>query len=170
MKRLWSPVEIVSSGVEWKRPMMEVDMKKVLIFVALLFTLVAFAFAAPEMKGISAQDVSGKPDVFCKVTKEPDPLLLGGWKCIHHKYDQKLHKYVDEQVEYWLVKSGDRYGFYFYRVKPGEKTYKGWRECTINGNTISSRAGYKVFTQNGEVFYTWGTGGDKPTKMTRIEG
>lgn len=145
-------------------------MKKVVIFVALMFSLAAVASAVSEMTGIRAQDVSGKPDVYCKVTKEPNPLLLGGWKCIHHKYDQKLHQYVDEQVEYWLVKSGDRYGFYFYRVKPGEKTYKGWRECIINGDTITSGAGYKIFIQNGEVFYTWGTGGDKPTKMNRIEG
>jgi len=145
-------------------------MKRLIGLAGLIFILSTFAFAASESPGIRAQDVSGKPDVFCKVTKEPDPLLLGGWKCIHHKYDMKLHAYVDEQIEYWLVKSGDRYGLYFYRVKPGEKTYKGWRECTINGDTITSKAGYKFFTQNGEVFYTWGTGGDKPTRMTRIEG
>jgi hypothetical protein len=146
---------------------MEVAMKKVLMFVMLMFAFVTFAFAAPETKGISAQDVTGKPDVFCKVTKEPDPLLMGGWKCVHHRYNMKIHKYVDEQVEYWLVKSGDRYALYLFRIKPEEKTYKGWRECTINGSTISARTGIKFFTQNGEVFYTWE--GDKPTKMTRIE-
>ena len=168
MKRLWSPVGIVSSGVKWTRPVMEDDMKKVLGFVALMFTLVAFAFAAPEMKGLSAQDVSGKPDVFCKVTKAPDPLLLGGWKCLHHGYNTRLHKYTDEPAEYWLVKYGDQYGLYFYRVKADTKPYKGWRECTINGTTITSRTGFKITVKDGEVYYNWG--GDKPTKMTRIEG
>jgi hypothetical protein len=130
--------------------------------------LVTFAFAALETKGISALDIAGKPDVFCKVTKEPDPLLMGGWKCMDHRYNMRIHKYVDEQVEYWLVKSGDRYALYFFRAKPEEKTYKGWRECTINGSTITSRTGFKFFAQDGQVYYSWE--GNKPTKMTRIEG
>lgn len=143
-------------------------MKTVLGFVVVSFMMVALAFAVPETKGISPQDVAGKPDVFCKVTKEPDPLLMGGWRAVHHRYDMKLHKYVDDPVEYWLVKQGDQYGLYFFRIKPGEKTYKGWRECTINGGVITSRTGFKISVQNGEVLYSWE--GDKPTKMTRIEG
>jgi hypothetical protein len=152
---------------------MEVDMKRVLEFVLLMIALTACATPAPETSGmgavgISARDVAGTPDVFCKVTKEPDPALMGGWKCVHRRYNMRTHQYVDEHVEYWLIKSGDRYGFFFFRVKPEEKTYRGWRDVSINGNTISSRAGFKVFAQDGEVFYSWE--GDKPTKMTRIEG
>jgi hypothetical protein len=147
---------------------MEVAMKTLIVSVMLMFALVAFAFAVPVTKGISAQDVSGKPGAFCKVEKEPDPLLLGGWKCIHRRYNMKLHKDVDEQVEYWLVKYGDQYGLYLFRAKPDEKTYKGWRECTIKGTEITSKAGVKFFIRDGEVYYSWQ--GDKPTKMTRIEG
>lgn len=44
------------------------------------------------------------------------------------------------------------------------------RECIINGDTITSKAGYKFFTQNGEVFYTWGTGGGKPTSNDSNRG
>jgi hypothetical protein len=143
-------------------------MRTVFSSIVVCLVMVTLAFAAPATTGISPQDVSGKPGVFCKVTKEPDPLLMGGWRCVMHRYDMKLHKYVDDSVEYWLVKQGDQYGLYFFRIKPGEKTYKGWRECTINGGVITSRTGFKISVQNGEVFYSWG--GDKPTKMTRIEG
>lgn len=143
-------------------------MKKVLGFIAVFMVMGTLAFAAPETKGISPHDVSGTPSVFCKVTKEPDPALMGGWRCVHRKYDMKLHKYVDEHVEYWLVKHGSQYGLYFFRIKPGEKTYKGWRECTINGGVITSRTGFKILVKDGEVLYSWGS--DKPTKMTRIEG
>jgi len=136
--------------------------------LAVTLVTVALAFAAPEKKGISPQDVARKPDVFCKVTKEPDPLLLGGWRCVHKKYSMRLHRYMDEHVEYWLVKQGNQYALYFFRVVPDEKTYRGWRECTINGGVITSRTGFKISVQNGEVLYSWGS--DKPTKMTRIEG
>ena len=142
-------------------------MKRVVMFVLLVFASITLAFAAPETKGIGSQDVAGKPDVFCKVIKEPDPLLLGGWKCVHHGYDIKLHKYTDEPAEYWLVKYGNQYGLYFYRVKADTKPYKGWRECTINGASITSRTGFNITVKDGEVYYKWG--GDKPTKMTRIE-
>ena len=143
-------------------------MKKALFTVFCLLAVAAFASAATETKGIKPHDVSGKPDVFCKVTKEPDPSLLGGWKCSHRRYNMKLHKYVTEHIEFWLVKYQDRYGLYLFREKPGEKTYRGWREYTINGNQITSRTGIKFFTRGEAVYYSW-EGGD-PTEMTRIEG
>ena len=142
-------------------------MKRVVMLVMLMFASITLAFAASEIKGISSADVSGKPDVFCKVIKEPDPLLLGGWKCVHHGYDIKLHKYTDQPAEYWLVKYGNQYGLYFYRVKADTKPYKGWRECTINGTAITSRTGFSITVKDGEVYYNWG--GDKSTKMTRTE-
>ena len=143
-------------------------MRKVIGFIAMFFVTVTLAFAAPETKGISSQDVSRKPDVFCKVTKEPDPLLMGGWRCVHRNYSMRLHKYLHEHTEYWLVKHGNQYGLYFFRIVPDEKTYKGWRECTINGGVITSKTGFKISVENGEVIYSWGK--EKPTKMTRIEG
>ena len=147
--------------------LMEVAMKRVFGLTTVLFIVIAYVISPSSAKAIGSQDVAGKPDVFCKVIKEPDPLLLGGWKCLHHGYNTRLHKYIDEPAEYWLVKYGNQYGLYFYRVKADAKPYKGWRECTINGTTITSRTGFKITVKDGEVYYNWG--GDKPTKMTRIQ-
>jgi len=143
-------------------------MKMVFGFTAIALMVVTLALAAPVTRGINPQDISGKPELFYIVTSEPDPLLLGGWQCVHHRYDRKAGRYFDEPVEYWLVKSGDRYALYFFRIKAGEKTYKGWRECTINGSVITSPTGFKITAENGQVFYHWGS--DEPTKMTRMEG
>lgn len=143
-------------------------MKTLFGIVVVSLMMVALTFAAPETGGISPRDVAGKPNVFCKVISEPDPLLLGGWKAVHRRYNMRLHKYVEEPVAYWLVKHGDRYGLYFYREKPGDKTHRGWRECTINGGLITSKTGFRISVQKGEVFYHWE--GDQPTRMSRIEG
>lgn len=100
-------------------------MKMVFGFTAIALMVVTLALAAPATRGINPQDISGKPELFCIVTSEPDPLLLGGWQCVHHRYDRKAARYFDEPVEYWLVKSGDRYALYFFRIKAGEKDLQG---------------------------------------------
>jgi hypothetical protein len=108
---------------------------------------------------------SGKPDVFCKVIKEPDPALMGSWKCM---FERRLEEggWETDPVEYRLIKYEDKYALYFYRVsRGGKKKYIGWREWTINGTEILSDTGVKIFTQNGEVFFVWQDG--KPTRMTR---
>jgi hypothetical protein len=108
---------------------------------------------------------SGKPDVFCQVMKEPDPALMGSWKCM---FERQLEEggWESNPVEYRLIKYEDKYALYFYRVsRGGKKKYMGWREWTINGTEILSDSGVKIFTQNGEVFFVWQ--GGKPTKMTR---
>jgi hypothetical protein len=143
-------------------------MKRATLAVLCLLALVSLAVASSETKGITARDVAGKPDVFCKVVKEPDPAFLGGWKCVHRRYSMKLHNYVTEPVQYWLVKVGDRYALYLFREKPGVKTYRGWREYTINGSEMTSKSGMKFSVRDGDVHYSWE--GDKPTRMTRIEG
>jgi hypothetical protein len=143
-------------------------MKRVFGFTMVLFIVITYVILPSSAKAIGSQDVSGKPDVFCKVTKEPDPLLLGGWKGLHQGYHVRLHKHIEEPVEYWLVKYGNQYGLYFQRSKADTKGYKGWRACTINGTTITSTTGFKITVKDNEVYYNWGS--DKPTKMTRIEG
>lgn len=142
-------------------------MKKVSYSVLLLWILVGCA-TTPEVKGIKPQDIAGRPSVFCKVLAQPDPLLIGGWQCIHHRFIPKLGAEELDPVEFWLVKYGDQYGLYFYREKAGgDKIYRGWREWTINGNEIRSETGVRLFTQEGKVYFSWQR--DKPTLMTPLE-
>ena len=49
-------------------------MKAFICVVAALFLLMGCA----NMSVIRAKDVAGEPSVYCKVVKEPDPILLGG--------------------------------------------------------------------------------------------
>ena len=108
---------------------------------------------------------SEKPDVFCQVIKEPDPLLMGSWKCM---FERRLEEggYETNPAEYRLVKYEDKYALYFSRVsRGGKKRYTGWREWTIDGTQITSATGVRIYTENGEVFFVWQDG--KPTKMTR---
>ncbi len=107
-----------------------------------------------------------KPDVFCRVIKEPDPLLMGSWKCM---FERRLEEggWDTDPAEYRLIKYEDKYALYFYRVsRGGKKKYMGWREWTIDGAQITSDTGVKIFTENGQVFFVWQDG--KPVKMTRI--
>ena len=57
-------------------------MKTVSTVLLLLAFSAACVFAAEPPKGITASDIAGRPSVFCKVVKEPDPQLLGRWKCL----------------------------------------------------------------------------------------
>lgn len=139
------------------------------VFVA----LAAFAPARAEQAGISASDVAGAPSELAKVQKEPDPALMGGWKCVYQRFRPKTGEYDPEPVEFYLAKFGDKYGIYFYRSKPegGGKVYRGWRDFTINGKEITSDTGVRFFTQDGKVFFSWEQGQkDKPAEMTRIPG
>ncbi len=140
-------------------------MRKLAVTLSLFAALaVSFAWASQ----IKPSDIAGTPNVFCKVDKEPDPILMGHWGCNHKKYDLKSGQTSMEPVEYWLVKFGDRYGLYFHRVKSGTgKTYSGWRKWYIKGSEINSGAEVKIFAKDGSVYYQWK--GDNPTKMTRIE-
>ena len=106
-----------------------------------------------------------KPDVFCRVLKEPEPILMGSWKCT---FERNLEEggWETNPAQYRLVKYEDKYALYFTRVsRGGKKQYMGWREWTINGTQITSDTGVRIFTENGQVFFVWQDG--KPTKMTR---
>lgn len=137
-------------------------MKRVLrkvLFVAVLLGLPGYAMAS-QLAGISE-----KPDVFCRVVKEPDPLLMGSWKC---SFERKLEEggWETNPAEYRLIKYEDKYALYFYRVsRGGKKKYMGWREWTIDGPQITSDSGVRIFTEGGQVFFVWQDG--KPVRMTR---
>lgn len=135
----------------------------------LLAFFVTCVFAYEPPKGISPADIAGKPSVFCKVLKEPNPLLLGRWKCLWERYIQKTGATDPNPIEYYLAKYGDQYAIYFFRSKEGgEKIYSSWREFTIDGNTIKSDTGVKIYTENGEVYFQFQS--DAPVKMTRVGG
>lgn len=144
-------------------------MKIASVVLLLLAFSVTCTYAAEPPKGITASDIAGKPSVFCKVNKEPDPQLMGRWKCLWERFIPKAGKTDPNPIEYYLAKYGDQYALYFFRSKEGgERIYSSWRDFTIDGNTIKSDTGVKIFTQNGEVFFQFQS--DAPVKMTKVEG
>ena len=137
-------------------------MKRLSIAAFMSIVLLGFTACASIPK---VQWGSEKPDVFCRVINEPDPLLMGSWKCI---FERRLEEggYETNPAEYRLLKYGDNYALYFSRVsRGGKKRYAGWREWTINGTRITSDTGVSIYMEKGEVFLVWQDG--KPTKMTR---
>jgi hypothetical protein len=107
----------------------------------------------------------GKPDVFCHVLKDPDPMLMGSWKVT---FERNLEEggWETNPAEYRLIKYEDKYALYFYRVsRGGKKKFMGWRDWTIDGTQITSDSGVRIYAEGGQVFFVWREG--KPTKMTR---
>lgn len=137
-------------------------MKEVIIWALITAVLVG----VPGYSSASfVTELKEKPDVFCRVIKEPDPILMGSWKCT---FERNLEEggWETNPAEYRLMKYEDKYALYFYRVsRGGKKKYMGWREWTINGTQITSDSGVRIYTENGQVFFVWQDG--KPTKMTR---
>jgi hypothetical protein len=130
-----------------------------LLIVAVLLGLPGYSSA------FNLGGTKDKPDVFCRVLKEPEPILMGSWKCT---FERNLEEggWETNPAEYRLVKYEDKYALYFTRVsRGGKKQYMGWREWTLNGTQITSDTGVRIFTENGQVFFVWQDG--KPTKMTR---
>jgi hypothetical protein len=145
-------------------------------FFVLLFFFFVTGFAGAvvmaaksEQEGITRADIAA-PDKFCTVLKEPDPALLGAWKCVHDNYVSKLATYRPEPVQFYLAKFGNGYALYFYRSKKATdgEVYRGWKEWKIDGDQIVSNTGVRIFTKDGAVYYSWQN--DKPTQMSRIEG
>jgi len=152
---------------QWRRIMKRTLIILLNIAVFLSFTMwAALAHAA----NIKSSDVEGLPKVYCKVLKEPDPILLGGWQCIWPRFIAKRSETDTNPVEFWLIKRDGRYALYFYRTKDSgrDKKYIGWKNWKINGNEIVSETGVRLFTEGGEVFFQWHY--DKPIKMSPIEG
>jgi len=137
-------------------------MKKIVVGITVLLLL-----CGCNMSVIRSKDIEGTPTTYCNVLKEPDPLLMGGWKCGYNRHLSDSQEYDFNPVAYYLVKKGDRYALYFYRAtRGGAKRFTGWRDFTINGNEIYSDTGVKFVAKDGEVYYIWRN--QKPEKMTRI--
>ncbi len=72
--------------------------------------------------GIKPDDPKVKPNAFCKVLSEPDPRLVGGWKCSFPLHLERGEPDVNSD-KYWLYKFGDCYGLYLDRIaRDGKKT------------------------------------------------
>jgi hypothetical protein len=130
------------------------------LIVVVFFGLVGCA----SMSNMTA-GAEGKPDTFCRVIKEPDPMLMGSWKA---EFESTLDTggWGSNTAEYRLMKYEDKYALYFYRVSlDRKKPFMGWRDWTINGTQITSDTGVTIFTRDGQVFLQWQS--EKPAKMHR---
>jgi len=138
-------------------------MKKIGLVMMFLFIFVGCS----NMSVIRSKDIAETPTTYCKVAKDPNPLLLGGWKCGYNRSFADSLEYDFNPIAYWLVKKDDKYALYFYRAtRGGAKRFVGWRDWTINGDEIYSDTGVRFIVKNGDVYYIWE--GQKPEKMTRF--
>jgi len=111
-----------------------------------------------------------KPDAFCTVVQNPDPLLMGTWECYFAR-DKDKDIPDNNYVKYTLAKYEDKYGLHFFRTwKWGRKKVMEWKTWTINGKDISGEPqfGVRIFVQGEDVYFTI-RGLDEPAKMTRVE-
>ena len=134
---------------------------KLLLVTALLVVALA------SCQTMQSYGPNSKPDVFCNTAQEPDPALLGGWKCTVRV--QLETGAVDiNPMKYWLYKVDGQYALYFERIaRDGRKQYKGWQPWTISGKVISSNTGITIYTESGDVFIRFGD--ERAEKMTRFE-
>jgi hypothetical protein len=142
-------------------------MKKLTAFSVLLFILVACATTERRIP----QEFGSKPDVFCKVIQQPDPLLLGTWECRFLRTVGKSHP-DDNYVRYRLVKQNEGYALYFYRTwRDGRKKKSEWKNWTINGKEILGEPRQfrvRIFVEDKDVYFTI-RALDKPAKMSRVD-
>jgi len=145
----------------------EIGMKKLIIFLVFLITLVGCA-----TKGNTpSYDSELKPDTFCEVIQKPVTLLMGTWECRFTRASGTA-KADKNYVKYQLVKYEDKYGLYFYRTwRSGKKKKTEWKNWTINGQEIlgEPQFGVKIFVQGSDVYFII-RGLEEPVKMSRVEG
>lgn len=131
----------------------------------LVVAVLVLLLGCTSMAVIRAKDVAGEPTAYLTTVKEPDPILLGGWKCGYNRNLAGTQEYDYNPIAYWLVKKGDKYALYFYRAtRGGGKRYVGWRDWTISGNEIYSDTGVRFVAKDGAVYYIWQD--QKPERMT----
>lgn len=141
-------------------------MKKFCVAVAAFCFVFGLALSTARSAEITPTDIASKPNVFMKVSQEPNPLLLGHWGCTN--VVTKSGDTFAEPIEYWLLKVDGKYALYFFRYKPSaRKEYRGWREWYLKGDEISAPPEISIFVKGNEVYFQWK--GDSPTKMMRID-
>ena len=139
-------------------------MKRLIIYLVFLLT-----FVGCSIKGNTPFDnPEVKPDAFCNVIQEPDPLLMGTREGRFSRAEDIVD--LDKNyVKYKLIKYDDKYGLYFYRSwHSGQKKVKGWKNWTIKGQEISGDYGIRIFVQGSDVYFTM-RGLEEPAKMSRGE-
>ncbi len=131
-----------------------------------VFLALALLIWSPFVQAEKPKGAEAEPTVYCKVNQEPDPALLGGWKCVFPLRLEEGEMDINP-AEYWLIKFGDKYALHFDRIaRNGKKRYTGWRDWTINGKEITSDVGVRIYTENGEVFFKWKD--ERAVKMTKV--
>lgn len=141
-------------------------MRRLIVLLAFLLLFVGCSTKLTK----ESQDTGVKPDVFCNVVQDPDPLLMGTWEGYFFRNKDKDVP-DNNYVKYQLAKYDGKYGLYFYRTwKRGRKKISEWKSWTINGQDISGEPqfGVRIFVQGKDVYFTI-RGLDKPAKMTRVE-
>ena len=144
----------------------EIGMRKLTIFLVFLFTLVG---CGTKEKTLLA-DSESRPDAFCKVIRQPAPLLMGIWECSFARYPDKSRP-DENYVKYQLVEYDQKYALHFYRTwKGGRKMVTVWKEWTINGQEILGDPEFelKIFVQGEDVYFTI-RGLHEPVKMSRVK-
>lgn len=139
-------------------------MRKLIVYLVFLLTIVGCS-----MKGKTPFDNTElKPDVFCEVIQEPDPLLIG----TREGHFTRAEDWADldkNYVKYKLIKYDDKYALYFYRRwHSGTKRANEWKNWTINGKEITGKYGVRIFVQGSDVYFTM-RGVKEPAQMIRVE-
>jgi len=138
-------------------------MRKFIVYLVFLITIVGCS-----MKGKTPFDNTElKPDVFCEVIQEPDPLLIG----TREGHFTRAEDWADldkNYVKYKLIKYDDKYALYFYRRwHSGTKRANEWKKWTINGEEITGKYGVRIFVQGSDVYFTM-RGVEEPAQMIRV--
>jgi hypothetical protein len=96
---------------------------------------------------------------------------MGGWKCGYIRINPEDSSMDSNDVRCWLVKRGSDYALYFLRTsRGGRKRYAGWRDWTIDGDTISSPSSstpVSIYVQGADVYFRMRD--EPPVKMNRME-
>jgi len=139
-------------------------MRKLIVYLVFLLTIVGCS-----MKGKTPFDNPQlKPDVFCDVIQEPDPLLIGTREG-HFTRAEDWSDLDKNYIKYKLIKYDDKYALYFYRRwHSGTKRANEWKNWTINGKEITGKYGVRIFVQGSDVYFTM-RGVEEPTQMIRVE-
>lgn len=131
-------------------------------FLAFFVLLLLPAGAA---QAIDAEKLATEPAVYAKVTKEPNPLLLGCYERMRPSEFKRPNSY-----EYCLVKKGDKYAVYYYWKHGKTKAVtEGWMPFTIVGDMmISDTEPSRYLVEDGNVYHNYGDRASKH-KMRKVD-
>jgi len=131
--------------------------------IACIAALTLCLCACNGLNAIGPKDASGKPSVYARVEKAPNPLLVGCYVRSRPSEYNRPNKY-----EFCLVKEGGGYAMLYY-VMDGKSlaTFKDWTGAVINGDSVTAEYdGSRYFVKDGLVWQMTTTGG--PHRMLRM--